>query len=157
MLCAIGDLLMDVVARPESWPTAGDDRRATITVAVGGQAANVAAWSCHLGAPARVLAVRSLEPVGELMESLLVGHGVEVIGPRIAERPGLVVALLDAEGERAMMSDRADAQDFSPHHLDPAWLEGVTRLHVTGYALLSEPIASTALVAASRCGLREGG
>ena len=46
-----------------------------------------------------------------------------------------------------MASDRGTAPELSPHELDEAWFD-CDVLHVSGYALLREPIASAALAAA---------
>ena len=49
-LCTIGDLILDVIVLPDR-PLAPDaDTPATIRLAAGGQAANVAAWASALGA-----------------------------------------------------------------------------------------------------------
>ena len=46
----LGDLLLDVVVRLEAPPASDDDVPAAIALVPGGQAANVAAWVCWLGA-----------------------------------------------------------------------------------------------------------
>jgi sugar/nucleoside kinase (ribokinase family) len=56
------------------------------------------------------------------------------------------VSLVGEEGDRSMASDRGVAPDFAPDELEAAWLE-CDVLHVSGYALLREPVAHTALLA----------
>jgi sugar/nucleoside kinase (ribokinase family) len=51
------------------------------------------------------------------------------------------------EGERSLASDRGVAPSLAPEELDAAWL-ACDVLHLSGYALLREPIATTALLAA---------
>lgn len=147
-ICTLGDLLMDVVVRPDGVARPGDDIRARIAVGVGGQAANVAAWAAHLGAKARLVAARGDDAVGDLMHAELTERAVEVRGPVIAGPTGTVVAMLDAEGERSMMSDRGVSPEFLPEALDSSWFGGVDRLHITGYSLIAEPFAYTAMAAA---------
>lgn len=148
VICTLGDLLLDVVVRPDGAAAAGDDRRAQIAVGAGGQAANVAAWAAHLGAGARLVAVRADDALGRLVAEELTGRGVAVVGPTIAGATGTVVALLDDGGERAMMSDRGVSPEFPLDLLDPAWFADIDRLHLTGYSLIAEPFAFTAIAAA---------
>ncbi len=147
-ICTLGDLLMDVVVRPQGEARGGDDVRAQIAVGVGGQAANVAAWVAHLGSTARLVAARGDDAVGALLHRDLADRGVHVCGPVIPGATGTVVALLDAHGERSMMSDRGVSPQFVPDALDASWFEGFDRLHITGYSLIAEPFAYTAMTAA---------
>src|SRR5439155_16522302 len=73
-------------------------------------------------------------------------HGVEVRGPVVSGRSGVVVSLVDGDGRRTMVSDRGVAPELDG--VDPAWLEACDVLHVSGYSLLREPIARAALAAA---------
>jgi sugar/nucleoside kinase (ribokinase family) len=61
LICAIGDLILDVVVLPSAPLVHDGDTPAAIRVGAGGQAANVAAWAAALGAPgwsARAVATR---------------------------------------------------------------------------------------------------
>ena len=59
------------------------------------------------------------------------------------------MALVGAGGDRSMASDRGDAPELRADDLDVAWLDGCHTLHLSGYALLREPIASAAERAAA--------
>ena len=145
-ICTLGDLLLDVIVRPEA-PLAPDgDVPALTRAAPGGQAANVAAWAVSLGASARVICKRGNDAAGALLTSEVEGHGVEVSGPVVPGRSGVVVSLVDGDGRRTMVSDRGVAPELD--EIDPAWLAGCDVLHVSGYSLLREPIARAALAAA---------
>jgi sugar/nucleoside kinase (ribokinase family) len=120
--------------------------RASTRAGAGGQAANVAAWAAELGAEARCIAKRAGDPVGDLVAKELAAHDVELVGPRNGGVTGTVVSIVGA-GDRALASDRGVAPSFTPEELDPAWLE-CDVLHLSGYALLREPIAETAQLAA---------
>ena len=56
LVCAVGDLLLDVIVRLEGVSASDDDTPASTYVTAGGQAANVAAWAAALGADARLIA-----------------------------------------------------------------------------------------------------
>jgi sugar/nucleoside kinase (ribokinase family) len=147
-ICTIGDLLLDVIVRPVAPLRADGDTPATIRLCPGGQAANVAAWAAELGAGSRLICVRGGGPAGELAAGELRRRGVTVCGPVVPEPGGIVVSLADRGGERTMASDRGSAAQLTPADIDPAWLSGCDRLHVSGYCLLSEPMAAAAAAAA---------
>ena len=108
-----------------------------------------------LGAAVRLICRVGADPLGEQLVAALTSAGVDVRAQR-AGRTGAVVVLVDGTGERTMLPDRAAAGELSD--VDPAWLDGVTWLHVPAYSLLSEPIgaASLELVAHVRTRRRHG-
>jgi ribokinase len=144
-LVSLGDLILDVIVGLDGPLVPGDDRSATTLVGAGGQAANVAAWAASLGAEARYVGKRGADAAGELAARALALHGVEVAGP-VSGRNGVVVSIA-ADGERSMASDRGSATELEPDELDPSWFR-CDRLHLSGYALLVEPVADAALRAA---------
>ena len=146
-LVTLGDVMLDVIVLLDEPLAPGDDVRARTRTGAGGQAANVAAWAASLGADSLVLAKRGDDPAGELVARELAGRGVELAGPVVAGPTGVVVSMVGADGERSMASDRGVAPDFTPEELDPAWL-ACDVLHLSGYALLREPVSHTALLAA---------
>jgi len=144
VICALGDLTLDVVVRLARPIAAGGDADAEIRLAPGGQAANVAAWAAALGATARFIGKRGADDAGRLAHEGLQAHGVEVVGP-IEGRNGIVCALVSPDGERSMAADRAAAADLRPEEVEPAWFEGCSHLFVSGYALMREPAREAAL------------
>jgi ribokinase len=140
-LTTLGDLVLDVIVRLDEPLVPGDDRTAETRAAAGGQAANVAAWAVALGAEARYVGRRGDDAAGELVARELRGRGVEVVGPATG-RTGIVVSIA-SDGDRTMASDRGSAPDLDPRDLDPSWFD-CDVLHLSGYSLLREPIASAA-------------
>ena len=145
-IATLGDVLLDVVVLLSEPLASGGDVRASNRAGAGGQAANVAAWAAELGAEARCIAKRGDDPTGELLARELGARGVELVGPVAEGNTGVVVSIVDA-GDRSLASDRGVAPAFAPEELDAAWL-ACDVLHLSGYALLREPIAATALLAA---------
>jgi ribokinase len=146
-IATFGDVLLDVVVLLEERLAPGGDVRASTRAGAGGQAANVAAWAAELGAEAaRCIAKRGDDPAGELVARELGACGVELVGPTAEGGTGIVVSIVDA-GDRSLASDRGVAPTFAPEELDAAWL-ACDVLHLSGYALLREPIAATAVLAA---------
>jgi sugar/nucleoside kinase (ribokinase family) len=145
-IATLGDVLLDVVVLLAEPLASGGDVRASTRAGAGGQAANVAAWAAELGAEARCIAKHGADPAGELVARELRGHGVELVGPASKGATGIVVSVVHG-GDRSLASDRGIAPSFTPEELDGAWV-GCDLLHLSGYALLREPIAATALLAA---------
>jgi sugar/nucleoside kinase (ribokinase family) len=137
LVCAFGDLLLDVVVCPERPLAYGGDVVARNALVAGGQAANVAAWATALGARGRFLGVRSVDPAGQLAAAALERLGVELAGPVRCGRTGIVVSFVSGDGERTMASDRGSIAPLGAD-LDPAWLAGCDHLHLSGYALTDE-------------------
>ena len=145
-IATFGDVLLDVVVVLSEPLAPGGDVRASNRAGAGGQAANVAAWAADLGAEARCIGKRGEDPAGELVARELAAHGVELAGPVAAGQTGVVVSIV-GEGDRALASDPGVAPTFAPEELDASWV-ACDVLHLSGYALLREPIAAAALLAA---------
>ncbi len=147
-VCALGDLLLDVVVRVDG-PVEPDSEATAVTrTGAGGQSANVAAWAASLGATARFIGKRALDAAGELAAAELASRGVEVLGPTVSGRNGVVVSLVGPDGARTMLSDRGVAPDLRAEELEMAWFRGCDRLHLSGYALLRSPVDEAAAKAA---------
>ena len=143
-ICTLGDLLLDVVVKLNRPLAEGDDTHAETSAGAGGQAANVAAWAAALGAEARFIGKRGADAAGELVEADLLRHAVEVLGPPPVGRNGVVVSLVEQDGNRTMASDRGVAPDLAPDEIEDEWLEDCDWLHLSGYSLMGEPIGSAA-------------
>jgi sugar/nucleoside kinase (ribokinase family) len=145
-LVTLGDVTLDVIVRLEEPLARGADVRAATHAGPGGQAANVAAWAASLGASARCVAKRGDDAAGELVSRQLASRGVELVGPVAAGSTGIIVSLVEG-GERSLASDRGVAPSLEPGELDAAWVD-CDVLHLSGYALLREPIDAAAIHAA---------
>jgi sugar/nucleoside kinase (ribokinase family) len=145
-LTTLGDLLLDVIVRLDQPLVLGDDQTAVTRTGPGGQAANVAAWAATLGAEARFVGRRGDDPAAEIVTGALAAYGVEVVGP-VGGPTGVVVSIASA-GDRTMASDRGVSPNLEPRDLDAAWFD-CDVLHLSGYSLLRDPIASASVGAAS--------
>lgn len=140
VVCALGDLLLDVVVRLRE-PLPRDGEAGALTrVGAGGQAANVAAWAAELGAEARFVGKRADDDAGRLVGDELARRGVAVLGPLVAGRTGVVVSLAEPGGLRSMASHRGVAPELRAEELEMAWFRGCNVLHLSGYGLFRPPI-----------------
>jgi sugar/nucleoside kinase (ribokinase family) len=149
-VATIGDLVLDVSTRPQSAIAADTDTPSANRLEAGGQAANVAAWAASCGAAARLVTRRSADPAGRMAEERVRARGVEVLGPTGPEPAGIIVALIGADGTRAMLTDRGAGPLLAAADLQAGWFDDVRWLHVSGYALTAEPVLGAALAAAAR-------
>ncbi len=149
MICVLGDAHLDVVASVSGPFAADTDTPAKTRLAVGGQGANVAAWVAELGGRARLITARASDLAATLVTAELTGRGVEVAGPVIEGRTGVIVALSDGGRHRSMITDRGVGPLLSAASIDPAWLDGCAWLHVPAYSLTEIPVSGAALAAVS--------
>ena len=148
LVCTLGDLLLDVIVRTEGAAGPDSEGTAETRVGAGGQSANVAAWAVELGAEARFVGKRGSDAAGAVSSAELAARGVDVVGPVVEERNGVVVSLVDGEGRRTMLSDRGVAPSLRAEELEMAWFRGCDALHLSGYSLFRNPIAEAAAKAA---------
>lgn len=132
-VAVVGDTTLDVTVRPDEPPRSGGDVPASIAIAPGGQGANVAVRLARAGVEVRLATAIADDAAGRLLLAALKSEGVALARMR-AERSGTVVALLDAAGERAMLSDRVT--------LDPAAVAaacaGAGWVHCSAYPLADD-------------------
>jgi len=144
VLCAIGDLIEDVVVQLHDEMRRDTDTPAVIVRRRGGSAANVAYFAAKLAGRSRFVGCVGRDPLGDSLVGQLARHGVDVCGARHG-RTGSIVVLSTADGTRTMLTDRGDATALK--EFDATWLDGVRSLHIPLYSFSHEPIASVARTA----------
>jgi sugar/nucleoside kinase (ribokinase family) len=140
LVVTLGDALLDVVVRLSAPLPPDGEAPATSVAGAGGQAANVAAWAAELGADARLVCKRAEDVAGRLVSDDLERRGVDLVGPVVEGRTGIVVSLVAPDGTRSLASDRGVAPELRAEELEMAWLRGCDVLHLSGYALLRGPV-----------------
>jgi sugar/nucleoside kinase (ribokinase family) len=148
--------MLDLIVRVERPLARGDDTPAVTRAGAGGQAANVAAWAAALGAQSRLIAKWGGDTPGRLVAAEVGARRVEVLGPMGPGRNGVVVSIVDPDGERSMISDPGVAAELRADELKPEWFSGCDAIYLSGYALLRTP-ADQAVAAAARAVHEEGG
>ncbi len=134
ILC-VGDLALDVISLLKEPINYGNDTASKISSHPGGQAANVATWITRTGSKAQLVARVGNDPVGFALISDLDKYGVEHMNLMHSGRPtGVVVILVDANGERTMFPDNGANADLEVSDLPP--LDDVDGVYLSGYALL---------------------
>ncbi|CAL9618113.1 carbohydrate kinase family protein [Streptomyces sp. enrichment culture] len=158
-LLVVGDVVTDVVARHRGPLTPGTDTAASVRRLPGGAGANVACWAAHTGCGD----VRLLGRVGTDASAWhareLAACGVRPLLVVDAAAPtGTVICLVDTAdaAERTFLTDSGASLRIGPDDWSDRLLDGVGRLHLSGYLVFSEPsraLVSVALSAARARGV----
>jgi sugar/nucleoside kinase (ribokinase family) len=150
----VGDVMTDIIVRPEGPLIVGSDRRATIRSVPGGSGANQAAWLRHFG-----VAVSFAGRVGQgnIAAQRMAMEALGIL-PFLAADPlrptGTLVALVDSTGERSFFTDRGANDGLCIDDLPDALLDGANLLHVSGYALITPGPRAAVLDLMARARLR---
>ncbi|MFI1813119.1 carbohydrate kinase family protein [Streptomyces sp. NPDC020422] len=144
-LLVVGDVVTDVVARHRKPLSAATDTPARIRTLPGGAGANVACWAARSGwADVRLL--------GRVGTDSAAWHERELrragVRPLLALDPNAptaaVIALVGPDAERTFLTDSGASLRLAPEDWSPALLDGVARVHLSGYLFFSGPSRETA-------------
>jgi sugar/nucleoside kinase (ribokinase family) len=150
----IGDVMMDVIVRPEGPVVRGSDRRASITVQPGGSAANQAAWLAHYGAGVDFVARVGLADVeSETARFKEIGVTPHLVGDPDRET-GRLIALIDPDGERSFLTDRGANEALEARDIPDALIEEAALIHLSGYSFFAPSSREAVLDAMRRAGDR---
>lgn len=158
-LLVVGDVITDVVARHRGPLATGTDTAAAVRTLPGGAGANVACWAAHRGC-------RDVRLLGRVGADAAAWHARELsacgVRPLLVVDPeaptGTVICLVDqgASAERTFLTDSGASLRLDPGDWSSTLLDGVARLHLSGYLFFSEPsraLASAALASARARGV----
>ncbi|KAF2412911.1 hypothetical protein B1729_12510 [Microbacterium sp. B35-04] len=133
MLVVIGDLVADLIVLGGAALERGTDNPAEVRLTRGGSAANVAAAAAPRH-PSRFIGRVGDDPLGHALVGELAAAAVDVKVQR-GGRTGSIVVLVDAVGERTMITDRGAAAELAS--IDPGWLAGADWVHLPLYGFAS--------------------
>ena len=147
MLCAVGDVVEDVVVHLNGPVNLGTDTVSTVTRRRGGSAANVSYFAAAVAGRSRFVGRIGDDDPGERLVAALHRAGVETFLEREGST-GTIVVVVDEHGERTMLSDRGAAPQLA--HVPDAALDGTSVLHLPLYSLTHGAIAVACVDAAQR-------
>ena len=138
----LGDLVVDVVLRPDRPLEHGSDVPGRVSFEQGGSAATTARWLGRLGARSSMIAAVGRDAAGRALVDALRSDQVTTHVVRVAGvRTGRIGVLVTPDGERSFVQDRAAALELKPTDLKPAWFARADAVHLPVYSLLDEPLA----------------
>ena len=156
MVVVVGDLIYDVIARFDGPLAFGTDVFAPVHAQPGGSGANTAAWLSRLGVETVFVARVGNDPLGSLLGEELAADGVVACLARDRELDtGKVVALVDGDGERTLITYRGAGENLRPEDLPKDLFGPGGHLHLSGYLFSGGTRRETAFVALE--GAREHG
>jgi len=133
MLVVIGDLVADLIVLGGGTLERGTDNPAEVRLTRGGSAANVAVAAAPRH-PSRFIGRVGDDTLAHALVGELEAAGVDARVQR-AGRTGSIVVLVDAVGERTMITDRGAAAELDA--IDPAWIAGADWVHLPLYGFAS--------------------
>ncbi|MDR7190067.1 sugar/nucleoside kinase (ribokinase family) [Microbacterium sp. BE35] len=146
MLVVIGDLVADLIVLGGATLERGTDNPAEVRLTRGGSAANVAVAAATQH-PSRFIGRVGDDTLAVALVAALEAAGVDVQVQRHG-RTGSIVVLVDAVGERTMISDRGAAAELD--RIDPAWTADADWVHLPLYGFASPLSARAVTDAATR-------
>ena len=132
----VGDVMLDVVVKPDTAIAPTSDTPSRVRLRRGGAAANMAEALARAGHHVTYVGASGTDLAAQLFEETLHRAGVETALERLDSSSGVVVALVDREGERAMMTDRGANSSLGLDHVLRVLHRSYDHLHVSGYTLL---------------------
>jgi sugar/nucleoside kinase (ribokinase family) len=151
-ILVIGDVMTDVVARPEGPVVHGSDRRASITVQPGGSAANQAAWLASFGVKVDFVArVGAADLERETARFREIGVEPHLVGDRTHET-GRLIALIDPDGERSFLTDRGANEALEAGDISDALIASASHISLSGYSFFSSSPRGAVLDVMRRAG-----
>jgi sugar/nucleoside kinase (ribokinase family) len=140
-IVVIGDLVVDVLFRPERAMELGSDVPGRVSFEQGGSASTAARWLGRLGARASLVTAVGRDRAGRALVDAVRGDGVTLRAVRVAgARTGRIGVLVTPDGERSFVQDRGAALQLGPGDLQAAWFERADAVHLPVYSLLGEPL-----------------
>jgi sugar/nucleoside kinase (ribokinase family) len=135
----VGDLLTDVVVRPQAERAPGSDTPSQIIERRGGQGANQAAWLAAEGVPVGLVARVAAADVDRRAAELRAAAIMPFLIADADRESGRIVVFVDPQaGERDMYSDRGAAGALSPADLDEGLQSSRRWVHLSGYAAFGQ-------------------
>lgn len=131
----IGDVIDDIVVRPETEIRPDTDTDAVIELRPGGSGANVAAWLGALGCSVEFVGTLSAQDVAR-HAAALAEHGVHASLAASPEPTGTIVVITSGS-TRSMLTSRGANRATAPSLITEEALRAADHLHISGYSILS--------------------
>ncbi len=133
----VGDVMTDIIVKPEGPIVLGSDRRAEIRNKPGGSGANQAVW---LGAAGVDVLFSARVGAAELTLYENYFRGLDVVPALAGDKDlptGVLVTLLDPRGERSFLTDRGANLNLCATDLADDLLDGTELVMVSGYSFFA--------------------
>jgi sugar/nucleoside kinase (ribokinase family) len=137
-ILVVGDVMTDIIVKPDGPIVPGSDRAASIRNRPGGSGANQAVWLGAAGADV-MFAARVGADERAMYDNYFRGLGVVPALAGDRDLPsGVLVTILDPSGERSFLTDRGANLHLSADDLSADLLDGVGMVMVSGYSFFAD-------------------
>ena len=151
-ILVIGDVMTDVVVRPEGPVVRGSDRRASIAVQPGGSAANQATWLARCGAGVDFVGrVGAADVESETARFKEIGVTPHLVGDPDRET-GRLIALIDPDGERSFLTDRGANEALVARDISDDLIANASHISLSGYSFFAPSTRAAVLDVMRRTG-----
>src|SRR5271155_2433422 len=127
--------MLDVIVKPLVDVAPTSDTPSRVRLSRGGAAANTAESLAQAGHHVTYVGACGADATAELFEDALRRSGIDLALQRV-DAAGGVVAVVDVDGQRAMMTDRGANSMLDLTHVLRQLEQPCDHLHVSGYTLL---------------------
>lgn len=147
---ALGDVNVDIIAHFDAYPAKGEDALAYSTeFHCGGSAANTAMALARMGLDVMLISrvgpdSLALKALNSLNEAGVMPDGLQ---RDPAAMTGLMYVVVTPDGERTILGHRGANVLTDPNQIGEEEIRDARLFHLSGYALLTEPQRSAALLA----------
>jgi sugar/nucleoside kinase (ribokinase family) len=154
-ILVVGDVITDILVVPQGPVARGTDTPATIRQMPGGSGANQAVWLAAMGVDAHFSARVGAADVIRLGRHFE-GQGVSAhLSGDEANPTGTLICLVDPDGERSFLTDRGANAHLGETDLPFELLDGMDRLHISGYALFEPKPRAAVMALAARARVKD--
>ena len=148
----IGDVMLDVMVKPHAPINPTSDTPASVRLRRGGSGANLAVALSRGGHDVTYVGASGDDITAQIFVDDLGASGVQVALEKGDTSTGVVVSLVGADGQRAMLSDRGANSWLTSDHVRRQLAEPFDHLHVSGYTMLDENSRAVGVEALRRAG-----
>lgn len=132
----LGDVMLDVIVQPIGGVAPTSDTPANIRVTRGGSGANLAMALSATGHDVLYVGAGGNDAARHVFVDALREGGVDAQLQRVERPTGTVVAIIDSDGQRAMLTDRGANAMLNDTFVTEQLKKSFDHLHVSGYLLL---------------------
>ncbi len=133
----VGDVMKDIIVLPRGKMRRGSDQAATIRTRSGGAAANQAVWLAAMGVSPRLAARVGASDIKQLSANFKALGVKPYLAADDELETGILVSLVDPDGERSFFTDRGANQKLCQSDIAPEALENIALVLLSGYSFFA--------------------
>jgi sugar/nucleoside kinase (ribokinase family) len=147
-IIVLGDVMTDIIVKVEDTVRFGSDTRARCCTMAGGSGANQAAWLSGRGLQVHFVGCVGDDPFGRAHLQAFANTGISAHCAALRQTStGMIIVLVQANGDRTMITDRGANSGLAPAHLPTEIFKTGDWFHLSGYTLLDPLTRDTGLAA----------